>query len=245
MSNISLPLRKPDPNIKGFIDVLVGKDASGKAPLAELLIDRAVMKPVVEDMIGLQWAEGPKKKEYIGSKPQIQTSELDRINQFLDNMIQFWYRMGYDYVRIGASLELPAISHVVEDTAQAIEANSRAWQQTSDGPIKNWEDFEKYPWPKVEDSDFYMHEYICEHLPNNMGFISAHGGGVYEHTCRLIGYESLCLMLYDNPQLVKAVTDRVAELIEQYHQHLLQLEPLVAIMMGDDFGFNTGTLIQP
>jgi hypothetical protein len=42
-----------------------------------------------------------------------------------------------------------------------------------------------------------------------MGFLSCHAGGVFEHVSRLIGYENLCLFLYDQPDLVRAVADRL------------------------------------
>ena len=78
-----------------------------------------------------------------------------------------------------------------------------------------------------------------------MGFLSCHAGGVYEHVSRLMGYQGLCFALYDNRGLVKAVTDRIGDLILRYNQHLVQLPDFPAVFQGDDFGFNTGTLLAP
>jgi uroporphyrinogen decarboxylase len=181
----------------------------------------------------------------MGGQMEMSKENLKTINAWLDNQIAFWYHMGYDFVRVEASLPLPAVAHVVKDTAIGNEDHNRAWQGLTDGPIKNWEDFEKYPWPTITEQDFYIHQYICDHLPEGMGFISCHAGGVYEHTSRLMSYEGLCLNLHDDPDLVKAVSDRLGELILEYNKHLLEFDGLVAIFQGEDFGFNTQTLIAP
>jgi len=52
-------------------------------------------------------------------------------------------------------------------------------------------------------------------------------------------------MLYDNPQLFKAVVDKLGELILEYYSYLLRLDKLTAILQGDDFGGKTQTLISP
>jgi len=142
-------------------------------------------------------------------------------------------------VRVEVSLPLPAVALICSDTAKGNEKHTRAWQGLHDGPIQTWEDFEAYPWPEITDDNFYIHRYICDYLPWGLGFITCHAGGVYEHASRLIGYENLCLMLYDDPELLKAVVDRLGELILEYNRRLLELDGLTAIFQGDDFGFNT------
>ncbi|MHB1274995.1 MAG: uroporphyrinogen decarboxylase family protein, partial [Candidatus Humimicrobiaceae bacterium] len=87
--------------------------------------------------------------------------------------------------------------------------------------------------------------YICKNLPEGMGFISCHAGGVYEHAVRLFGYENLCINLIDNPELVKAVIDKVGEITLKYNEYLLKLDKLAAILQGEDLGFKTQTLISP
>jgi uroporphyrinogen decarboxylase len=245
MSRFRVPLNKPEPNIRRFIDTLTGKLVPERPPLEEYLIDNAVMRPILETMLGREWVETSDKAEYMGGQMDFSQENRDLIDHWLDNQIAFWYHMGYDFVRVEVSLPLPAVSHVTKDTAKGNEDFNRAWQGLEPGVIQTWEDFEKYPWPDVMDRCFYIHEYLCKHLPEGMGFLSCHAGGVYEHVSRLMGYEGLCLALYDNRELVKAVTDRVGDLILRYNQHLVQLHELPAVFQGDDFGFNTGTLLAP
>jgi uroporphyrinogen decarboxylase len=75
--------------------------------------------------------------------------------------------------------------------------------------------------------------------------ITCHGGGLYEHLSWIMSYEGLCLALYDAPDLVKAVSDRIGGLLVKFYEHLLQLAGVIAIFQGDDMGFKTGTLLAP
>jgi len=245
MNTYRVPLAKPQPDIQRFLDAMSGKTVPDRAPMVEYLIDDAIMKPILEKMMHRRWVETSDKDEYMGGQMEMTKESLEKVNAWLDNQIAFWYHMGYDFVRVEVSLALPAVAHVAQDTAKGNEDHNRAWQGLNQGPITSWEDFEKYPWPSVSEKDFYIHQYICDHLPEGMGFISCHAGGVYEHVSRLMGYVGLCTNLHDNPDLVKAVSDKLGELIFEYNKHLLELDNLAAIFQGEDFGFNTQTLISP
>jgi uroporphyrinogen decarboxylase len=245
MSKFIVPIEKPRPDINNFLDAMSGKKVPDKAPMCEYLIDNAIMKPILEDLIGRNWIDTSDKTEYMGGQMDFSKENIKIVNAWLDNQIAFWYHMGYDFVRVEVSLPLPAVSHVIKDTAKGNEDHNRAWQGLSEGPIENWDDFEKYPWPEITDDNFYIHDYICKNLPEGMGFITCHAGGVYEHVSRLMGYTDMCIKLHEDPELVKAVANKLGELIFEYNRRLLQFDGLVAIFQGEDFGFNTQTLIPP
>lgn len=245
MSKYRVPIENPKPDIERFIDIMSGKIIPDRPPLEEYLIDNALMRPILEDLLGRKWIATSDKIDYMGGQMDFSKEDVETTNSWLDNQIAFWYHMGYDFVRIEVSLSLPAISHKIKDTAADINEQTRAWQDESEGVIKSWDDFEKYPWPEIKEEDFYIHRYICDNLPEGMGFITCHAGGVYEHMSRLMSYKALCLNLIDKTKLFKAVADKIGELIYQYYEKLLELDRLAAIMQGDDFGFNTQTLIPP
>lgn len=245
MSKFIAPLKNPQPDIQRFLDAMDGKKVPEKVPMCEYLIDNALMKPILEDLMGRKWVDTSDKTEYMGGQMDFSKENLEVVNAWLENQIAFWYHMGYDFVRVEVSLPLPAVSLVTKDTARGNEDHNRAWQGLGDGPIQSWEDFEKYPWPEATDENFYIHEYICKHMPEGMGFITCHAGGVYEHVSRLMGYTGLCMKLYDEPELVKAVADRLGDIIYRYNKKLLEFDGLAAIFQGEDFGFNTQTLIPP
>lgn len=241
----SIHLKEPTPDIKNFLKGIRGEITPEKPLMCEYLIDDVLMKKILEDYLGRKWIEKSDKTEYMGGQMTFSKEDLEIMNLWLDNQIDFWYHMGYDYVRVEVSTPLPAVSLVTSDTAEGNQDHNRAWQGLEEGPIQSWEDFEKYPWPEVGGDSFYIHEYICNHLPEGMGFMTCHAGGVYEHVSRLMGYTGMCMALFDNPDLVKAVADRIGEIIKKYNEGLLQFDKLSAIFQGDDFGFNTQTLIAP
>lgn len=225
-----VPLQKPKPDGNEFIDILMGRSKSNQTPLVEYIIDDVVMKPIVTDLLKREWIN-------MGG---------DRGSQqaYLDNFIEFWYRLGYDCVRFEEALPLPKKNIIAPDTGPDPSQN-RVWVELHEGSIMSWEDFERYPWPKVEAMDFFKFEYINSHLPEGMKFLTCHGAGVFEHLSQLMSYEGLCIALYDAPDLVKAITDRIGELLAKFYEHLLDLDHVVAIFQGDDMGFRTGTLVSP
>lgn len=223
-----LPVKRPKPNAQEFIDILMGHIPQHRTPLVEYIVDDTVMRPIVVHLLEREWVM-PK-------------GDRESLKAYLDMFIDFWYRMGYDCVRLEIGLPFQERRLLAPDPAST---KQRAWTDEHHGAISNWDDFERYPWPRVEDLDFFPLEYINDHLPEGMGLLSSHGGGIFEHLSWVMSLEGLCLALYDDPDLVQAVSDRIGELITKFYEHLLQLERLVAVFPGDDMGFRSGTLVAP
>ena len=213
MNKLVVPLEKPKPDIKKFMDTMQGKVVPNKVPLVEYVIDNSIMKIILEDSLGRKWVDISDETGVLSDKTKMTKENRDLVKLWLDNVISFWYHMGYDFVRLEVMPSYPVDPLIASDTAKGHEDLNRTWQNLSLGPIQNWEDFERYPWPEITDDDFYIHRYICSHLPEGMGFISCHAGGVYEHSSRLLGYEQLCYKVIDEPDLVKAVADKVGDTI--------------------------------
>jgi uroporphyrinogen decarboxylase len=224
-----IPLAHPRPDARRFIDVLMGR-ATGTAPLVEYLVDDVLRKPITEQLLGRRWVEA-------GGDRQARAAQMD-------NFIEFWYRLGYDFVRYEESMRFAKHQLVISDTAVG-SAKQRAWADEHEGMIRSWADFESYPWPRPEDVDFFAYEYLNDHLPDGMGLMCCHAGGMFEHLVSLMSLEGLCLALYEAPDLVAAIAERVGELMAGYYRHLLDLDRLIAIFPGDDMGFRSATTISP
>lgn len=240
-----IPLAKPKPDFERFLAALDGRVVPDRPPLVEYLVDDSLMRPILEKLMGRPWVERGELADQTGGQMDFSHEAAERTRQWLDNLIAFWLGMGYDFIRVEASLALPAAPLLAPDAAPGNESHTRAWQGLHQGPVTNWRQFEDYPWPAVSDGDFVVHEYLETHMPEGQGLLSCHAGGVYEHTSRLMGYEALCCALIDDPPLVAAVADRIGGLIEEYNRRLLQFSRLGAIFQGEDLGFNTQTLIPP
>jgi uroporphyrinogen decarboxylase len=220
---LQVPLSQPAPDCERFIRAVTTDYQPPRPPLVEYIVDRAVMQPVLE-MMGRKWVTP-------GADPESQQAHWD-------NFIAFWHGTGYDFVRLELSMAFPRAS-------REGGVRGRSFAETGRGPIGSREDFDRYPWPRPADADFFAYEYIAEHLPEGMGLIANHAGGVFEHLSLLMGYETLCLSLYDQPELVEAVANRLGELMLEYYRRLLELPRLIAVFPGDDMGFRSGTLIAP
>ena len=226
----NLPLKQPKPDARRFVDTLMGRESSARPPLVEYLVDDLLLRQIVPGLLGRSWVERGE----------------DRASQraYLDNFIEFWYQMGYDFVRFEQGLGFPENKLLAPDTAPDSDKD-RAWADEHHGSIGNWDDFERYPWPSVEAMDFSAFEYISQNLPEGMGLIACHAGGVFEHLSWIMSYEGLCLALHEDRDLVRAVSDRLGGLMVRFYEHLLDLDRVIAIFPGDDMGFRTGTLISP
>ncbi|MHC4716739.1 MAG: uroporphyrinogen decarboxylase family protein [Planctomycetota bacterium] len=220
---LNVPLRSPSPDSGRFIRAITTDFQPARPPLIEYIVDRAVMEPVLR-MIGREWVDpGPDR----GSR-----------EAWCGNFIAFWHHMGYDFVRleIGLGWTFPV---------RPGGSRGRQYAETATGPITTQAEFEAYPWPDPGAVDFFCYDYIVDRLPEGMGLIANHAGGPLEILTRLMGYETLCLSLFDQPGLVRAVADRVGRLMERFYQRILQLPKLIAIFPGDDMGFRSATLIGP
>lgn len=226
----SLPLAKPRPNIERFVDVLMGRAPADPPPLVEYIVDTALRRPITVELLGREWVEPA-------------AGDPRSWDAYWDNFIEFWYRMGYDFVRFENALPFRAHGLVGDDPT--MDGGRRGWVDQHHGTITNWEEFERYPWPKLSDADFSPFEYLSAHLPDGMGLFVSHGAGVFEHLSNILSLEGLCLLLHDDPALVKAVADRIGGLMEQFYERLLQVPRIAALFPGDDMGFRTQTLIPP
>ena len=225
-----LPLTAPKPDASEFIDTLAGKTRPGRVPLVEYIIDDVVMKPIAADLLGRRWVPF--------------AADRESRRAYLDTMVEFWYRMGYDFVRYEESLPLPDRRNAVADTAPG-STKQREWTDEHHGVIETWEDFEKYPWPSVSEYDFSSFDYLNARVPEGMGIVLSHGGGVFEHLSWMMSLEGLSMALFEDPALVKAVADRLGGLMVGFYKQILDYPNLVAVFPGDDMGYKSATMISP
>ena len=225
-----IPMEQARPDAQQCIGSLLGRCTVHRAPLVEYIVDDIVMQPVVEELLGRTWIPwGPSHPEIAG---------------YLDNLIAFWRAMGYDFVRFEIGLPLPEHLTIRPEATQGA-TKQRAWADEHHGAITSWEEFERYPWPRVEEFDFFPLEYLQAHLPDGMGLISSHGGGVFEHLSWIMSLEGLSTALFENPDLVKAIADRLGALMMGFTRHLLDLDRLIAVFPGDDMGYKSATMVSP
>ena len=221
--------KKVKPDWEEFIDCINRKGTPKRVHNIELFLDVEIQDAVCEKFRLLESLNS--NDPYYFPKKQI------IIQRFL----------GYDYVTAGLeNMDFLLAFTTTIDTAEIAHKNGRAYINEAKGPITNWEEFEKYPWPNPDDASTQSLEWYNNNLPEDMCIIA---GGCFghpaEHLCWLMGYETLCYALFDNRDLVKAIYDRLMEIYVPAIKMTLQFNKIKAVWGSDDMGFKTGTLISP
>jgi uroporphyrinogen decarboxylase len=105
--------------------------------------------------------------------------------------------------------------------------------------------YEQYQWPDPDHCDFSRLEKIRPFLPEGMKLMCMGPGGVLENVIELVGYDNLCFMLFDNPELLQAIFNRVGEALLKYYRMVLEFDTVGILMSNDDWGFNHQTFLAP
>lgn len=142
--------------------------------------------------------------------------------------IEFYYRAGYDYVPVW-----PVIQMHTGDLTDARQPF----------PIRDRPGFEQYPWPILTDQNFSNFELVPNFLPDGMMMIGQIGG-VFERVQMLCGYANLCYLLADDRILVHEIFNKVGALWAEIYQRMVQYDRIGAVVISDDLGFKTQTLIS-
>jgi uroporphyrinogen decarboxylase len=145
---------------------------------------------------------------------------------------------GYDYVTLTPPPDFHFGRGAQHEGKQTISLNEYH-------SIYDEASFEAYRWPKVKTFDYSPYEKIGNLLPDGMKGIPFGPGGVLENVITLIGYDTMCLMTVDNPELLKKVFDKVGQALVDYYKEVVEFNSVGAIISNDDWGFNTQTMLCP
>ena len=110
--------------------------------------------------------------------------------------------------------------------------------------ITTREALESYPWPDPDKVDLSVLERMEPYIPEGMKLVASAPDGVEETVIELVGYENLCYMIVDEPDLVKSVFDEVGQRLVDYYARVVDHDIVGACINNDDWGFNTQTLIS-
>lgn len=220
--------RTVDPDWEGFLGCITRRGEPGRVHTIELFLDAEVKDAVCE-----RFDLAP---------------DLDRGDPWFEQRREIALQrfLGYDYVLAGLEgLEMPYHEVVAEDTAGLARREGRAFIDQHTGPITSWEEFERYPWPDVEAASGRVLEWYERNLPDDMCVIGGLTGHFAENLSWLLGYETLCYKLYDEPDLVGAIAERTLAMDSAVTRRLVQYDRVKVIWGSDDMGYGKGPLISP
>jgi uroporphyrinogen decarboxylase len=217
------------PNWEGLLNCIERRGTPDRVYFIELLWDEEVQSAIC-DRFGL--LDGLDLGD-----PFFEQKRLVKLQRFL----------GYDYVRCGLDgWEMPLNRLAIEDTAELAREDGRSFVDEHRGPITGWEEFESYPWPDPESASTRSLEWYDANLPEDMCVIGSGGFAHFaEYLAWLMGYETLCYSLFDQRDLVAAISQRLIDVYQRFIKRLLEFDRVKLIWGSDDMGFRSGTLIGP
>jgi len=184
-------------------------------------------------------------REELSMRYGLLTGDVTRDDPFYDEKLHLAVQrfLGYDYVCCGLeNAKLVFNRPQTEDTAAIQRKTGRAFANESKGVVSNWEEFETYAWPDVSKATTRSLQWYSENIPEDMCIIGMVGIG---HIPELMGYETLCYALYEQRDLVTAISKRVEEISVAISHRMTEFDRVKIVLAQDDMGFRTGTLISP
>ena len=151
-------------------------------------------------------------------------------------MIRAFVNAGYDYVTTHGS---DFAFHYGDSHQQATRS------QNEGAVITDRASFEDYRWPDPDDFSFDMLTDLAREMPDGMKTIVYTPNGVLENVTFLVGFENLCYMTMDDPELVQEIFDAVGARLVRYYELCLEHEAVGAVIGNDDWGFKTQPMLRP
>jgi uroporphyrinogen decarboxylase len=150
--------------------------------------------------------------------------------------VDFWIGMGYDCIpmEIGLNCPLPVGHGALSEGSEAHVI------------FRTMEDYEKYPWPSLENPIEFRHfETVAKLLPEGAKIVGGVAAGPYEWLSMMMGTIGLSYAMLDEPELVELVAGRIGALHHSADRQLATMDSICALRQGDDLGFKTSTFLSP
>ncbi len=159
----------------------------------------------------------------------------DSSTEYLKNLVKAFTIAGYDYTTwIGSELTF----NRGKDSIGGFHASASTL-------INSFQDFKHYPWPNPDQCDYSSLERIKPLLPDGMKLIVYGPGGVLENAIMLAGFEGLCFMILDEPELAAEFFDKIGSILERHYEIACSFDSVGACISNDDWGFKTQSMLSP
>lgn len=214
-------MQKFQPDYRNIVDAAYNRQAA-RLPLYEHLVDTGKIGEIIgKDFAGL-----------------IEGTDRD-LDEFFSLYCGFFKDYGYDIVPF-------------ECCIGGIMPGSGALGDSRVVPvIRTREDMEKYPWEEIPERYFErfgrMFRALRRQMPEGMKAIGGVGNGIFECVQDLVGYENLCLLMYDDEDMFAEVFQKVrANNLKIWKRFLEEFSDVYCVLrFGDDLGYKSNTLLPP
>ncbi len=169
--------------------------------------------------------------------PEYQDIPLD-YQTWIEMTIYANHRIGYDFT----NLVIPRFSFTA---GHVFRKRDRSVSMDEGSVLHNRSDLHSFEWPDPDSADYDILNRLAPVLPKGMKLIAYGPGGVLENVVELVGYEALCIMIYDEPDLVRDLFGEVGSRLVQYYVRAAEYDTVGACISNDDWGFKTQTMFSP
>ncbi|MBM4161397.1 MAG: nucleoside 2-deoxyribosyltransferase [Ignavibacteria bacterium] len=182
----------------------------------------------------------------LGVHPKIKKRFIGREIETLADDVEFWYKAGYDYIKLQPVADFNPGKIGLEENLTFNEDGTlfRKWASENRGVIASVEEFERYQFPSKSDFDYSKFEQVRSLLPEGMGVIGQYGD-IFTMTWEMMGFEAFSLAIYENPDLVKILNDKLGELVLSMFEYYAHSDSVDVIWYSDDIAFTQGLLVSP
>lgn len=198
-------------------------------------MEKVLRKEVPSRPVLFDFIIGSDKEKVLAGSEYKTTTEFDHVV----TTIKAFDSGGYDHAPIivrGLNFTRQEVSH--PEGVQTKSLNESVM-------ITDRESFNRYQWPEINNCDFSIITRAGQYMDKGAKMIPFSYDGILENTIGILGYENLCLLLYDDEELVSDIFENVGARIKQYFYKCLEFKEVGAVLCNDDWGFNSQTMLPP
>ncbi len=180
--------------------------------------------------------------------PEIMDAFLGRPVANVRDFVEFWKTAGYDYIILYIRGQ-PIPDHSVQ-----FKIGQRHVEPLAHGAststfdvamgVKDEEGFETYPWVGPEDIYYDDVDAVRDELPDGMKLVVCQGP-LFSGIWRMMGMETFSTACVENPELVRAISNKIGQMCVKIAEEALQREWVGAYWLGDDLAYTTSLIASP
>jgi uroporphyrinogen decarboxylase len=155
------------------------------------------------------------------------------------DMRSAFFNLGYDY----------ATAPVCDDSVDFFKGHTQERLRSisqNEAIVSGRGDFEKFEWRELNPS-FYREQYgaLAKKVPPGGKLMATLPNSMLGGLVKLFGYEGLCALLFDDPELVREASAKIGERLLAHTEMCCSFDCVGVMMLNDDWGFKTQTRLSP
>jgi uroporphyrinogen decarboxylase len=165
----------------------------------------------------------------------IDTPPFENGDEYNAYIVKGFFAAGYDYAPI-RPFDAPIYTRAQRQRAETISLNDGAL-------ITDEKSFESFSWNNPSNCPINRLEMLENLLPEGGKLAVIGPGGIVENLIDLVGFDKLCYMFYDNPELVGRICDEIGKRIITYYEMAVNHDGVGMLIANDDWGFKTQSFL--